>query len=324
MPNQYSHPWTKDEIKWLKEKYPYLTKNEVVKWGKEHNRTYKAIINQASAYGIKKIRPEDKINEKVLQRKIREANYFGNVQRQFYVRKAKIVIAGDNHCPFNNPKAEAELFQFLKEERPDIFVHCGDLIDFHEISNFRRTPNVPYGLKEEIEMGKEFFERVRGILPRAKIFYIEGNHEFRWRKFLIDYAFVFYDFFSLKLPDLLGLKKLKVNYVPLKPQANKFSHNFIQINDFYIGHFDKSLQNAGYTARWLRDTFSANVITGHVHRLGVSYKTYFNSVKLGAEVGCLCSLEPTYLSSPDWQNGFGELIIEKDKFRFFLFNILTN
>jgi hypothetical protein len=54
MPNQYSHPWTKEEIDWLKNEYPYLTKEEVVEWGKEHGRTYKAIIDQASALELKK------------------------------------------------------------------------------------------------------------------------------------------------------------------------------------------------------------------------------------------------------------------------------
>lgn len=323
MPNQYSHPWTKEEIEWLKNEYPYLTKEEVVEWGKEHRRTYKAIINQASALGVKKEDKKAKINDAILQRKIREANYFERVERKIILppkKLIKIAIAGDNHYPFNNPKAEKEFFEFLKEEKPDYYVHVGDLLDFHEISQFRRVPKVPYSFKEEIEMGKEFFERIRSLLPKVTIFYVEGNHEFRWRKYLIDYAFIFYDFVSLKLTELLNLKKLRVNYIPLKPQANKFSHNFVQMDDFYIGHFDKSLQNAGYSARWLRDAFSANIITGHTHKLGLSYKTYLTEIKIGAEVGCLCSLDPAYLSNPDWQNGWGLLVKENGKFNCFLYS----
>jgi UDP-2,3-diacylglucosamine pyrophosphatase LpxH len=320
--NQYNRGWSKEEIQWLKTEYPYLTKDEVVAWGKKHGRTYRAIINQASALGIKK---EDKLkfNDSKLQRKIQEASQIEPVNRFFSLgrrRLVKIVVAGDNHYPFNNPQAEADFFKFIASEKPEFFVHCGDLLDFHEISCFRRVPQVPYSLKEEIEMGKEFFERIRNLLPKITIFYVEGNHEFRWRKYLIDYAFVFYDFISLKLTELLNLKKLKVNYIPLKLQASKFSHNFIQIDGFYIGHFDKSLQNAGYSARWLRDAFSANIITGHTHRLGLSYKTYLTETKIGAEVGCLCSLEPAYLSNPDWQNGWAMIIKEGDKFNCFLYD----
>jgi predicted phosphodiesterase len=79
-------------------------------------------------------------------------------------------LQGDNHYPFNNPKVEKEFFEFLKEERPDYFVHCGDLLDFHEISYFRRVPKVPYSLKEEIEMGKEFLEKVRKFIAENNNF----------------------------------------------------------------------------------------------------------------------------------------------------------
>jgi len=317
-PNQYIGGWSQEELHWLKTQYPHLTKEEVVEWAKKHGRTYKAVINQASCLGIKKIRLNRNIDETLLQKKIQTANSFPKINRFIKLSETKlvkIVIAGDSHYPFNNPKAEKELFNFLRDEKPNFFIHIGDLIDFHEISYFRRVPNVPYSLKEELEMAKWFFSMVRSILPKSQIYYIEGNHEFRWRKYLIEYATVFYEFFSFKLPDLMQLKERKVIYIPLKSQANKFSHNFIRINDVYIGHFDKTLQNAGYTARWLRDTFASNIITGHTHRLALTYKTYFKDIKFGAEAGCLCDTEPSFISSPDWQNGWLELIWEKGKIR---------
>ncbi|MCM8808214.1 MAG: hypothetical protein NC926_09815, partial [Candidatus Omnitrophica bacterium] len=103
--------------------------------------------------------------------------------------------------------------------------------------------------------------------------------------------------------------------IPLKLQANKFSHNFMRINDILIGHFDKSLQNAGYTARWLRDFFGKSIITGHTHRLAITYKSFYNEIKFGVEAGCLCNLEPSYITSPDWIQGFVELRFENNKWQ---------
>jgi hypothetical protein len=41
---------------------------------------------------------------------------------------------------------------------------------------------------------------------------------------------------------------------------------------------------------WLKNEYPS-------HKLGLSYKTYLKETKVGAEVGCLCSLEPAYLSN---------------------------
>ena len=54
MANQHTHGWTTEEREWLKNNYPYLTREEIIKWCEKHNRSYKAVINQASYLGIKK------------------------------------------------------------------------------------------------------------------------------------------------------------------------------------------------------------------------------------------------------------------------------
>lgn len=326
--NQYNAPWTKEEMQWLREVYPFANRSQVMEWAKDHKRTIRAIVNKASYEGIKKVKKEKEIPifPPKIQKKISEVNnsllLFETQKKPLLVSKnTKIVIGGDNHIPFNDVRAENEFLAFLKEEKPEIVIHVGDLLDFYEISNFRRVPLTQTEIVDEIEEGTYFLEKIRNILPKAKIFYICGNHEFRFQKYLIDNAFVFYKVFALSLPELLRLKQLGVNFVPLRIQANKFSHNFIQINDILIGHFDKSLQNAGYTARWLRDFFGKSIITGHTHRLAITYKNFYNETKFGVEAGCLCNLEPSYVTSPDWAQGFVELRFENNKWQVFCWRI---
>jgi hypothetical protein len=55
MGNQYTSPYSKEEIKWLKEVYPKATVDEVRKFAQKHGRSYDAVINKVHKMGIKKI-----------------------------------------------------------------------------------------------------------------------------------------------------------------------------------------------------------------------------------------------------------------------------
>jgi hypothetical protein len=54
---------------------------------------------------------------------------------------------------------------------------------------------------------------VRRTLPRSRITWIEGNHEFRLRKYLIERAKELYSLPGLSVPDIFDLKRLDIEYV---------------------------------------------------------------------------------------------------------------
>src|SRR5205823_13908021 len=140
---------------------------------------------------------------------------------------------------------------FLRRERPDWLILNGDFQDFWEISSYDLTPRGGKDFKREIEIGKSILRSFRRSLPRARITWIEGNHEFRLRKYLIQNAKELYGLPGVSVPDIFDLKRLDIDYVPCHELATKFTDNFIRVGDLYVGHWDKVSKNAAYAAKLL-------------------------------------------------------------------------
>src|SRR3989442_1464224 len=98
------------------------------------------------------------------------------------------VIANDFHIPFHDERALLLFELFLRRERPDWLILNGDFQDFWEISNYDLTPRTGKEFRQEVEIGKKILRSLRRSLSRSRITWVEGNHEFRLRKYLIQNA----------------------------------------------------------------------------------------------------------------------------------------
>jgi predicted phosphodiesterase len=215
------------------------------------------------------------------------------------------VVANDFQVPFHDPKCLALLDRFLERERPDWLILNGDFQDFWEISSFDLVPRGEKRFLREIEIGKEILGTFRRILPRARITWIEGNHEFRLRKYLMRNARELYGLKALTMPELFRLKKLRIEYLPCHQSANKFTDNFVRVGDLYVGHWDTVAKQGGSAARLLVESKGVSVLQGHTHRFGAHARTTVDGrVLLGVENFCMCRRRAGYVSYPNWQQGF--------------------
>ena len=61
--------------------------------------------------------------------------------------------------------------------------------------------------------------------------------------------------------------------------------------------------------------YGGSMSHGHSHRLGMYLKTDSRGTIGAYEMGCLCGLNPEYVSGiPNWQQGFGVFNFDKDRF----------
>src|SRR6266852_1968195 len=127
-------------------------------------------------------------------------------------------------------------------------------MDFWEVSRFDLTPRGGKEFREEIADGKRILRSLRRTLPKTRITWIEGNHEFRLRRYLIQNARVLYGVPGLTVPELFSLKTLGIEYVACHPSASKFTDNFIRVGSLYVGHWDKVSMHGGYAAKNLVET----------------------------------------------------------------------
>lgn len=235
----------------------------------------------------------------------------------------KIIIVADFHVPFQDKRATQLFKNFLKDFCPDKLIIAGDLIDFWEVSHFNKIPKDPDSLQETLDNCHKLLKEFRALLPDTEIIYLEGNHEFRLKRYLMTKAPELYGLKNLSLENLLSLNSCRVQYRKIQELANKFQDNYIQIEDILIGHFDKANKHAAYTAKNLVQEKVSSVIQSHIHRIGMHIKNPVRGNYLkGIENGCMCELSPNYIKDPDWANGFTVLLHNPDKHKVFIYPIL--
>jgi predicted phosphodiesterase len=235
------------------------------------------------------------------------------------------VIANDFQVPFHDEKALLLFKLLLRRERPDWLILNGDFQDFWEISNYDLTPRSGREFRREIEIGKQILRSFRRTLPHARITWIEGNHEFRLRKYLIQNAKELYGLPGVSVPDIFDLAALKIDYVPCHELATRFTDNFIRVGGLYVGHWDKVSKNAGYAAKLLVEEKGVSLLQGHTHRFGVHARTMVDGrVLLGIENFSMCSRHQSYVSHPNWQLGFSVVYFRPSKSGVHWFPILID
>ncbi len=238
-------------------------------------------------------------------------------------RYQTVVIANDAQVPFHDKRALQLLMLFLRRERPDWLILNGDFMDFWEISTYDVTPRSKTEFVKEIEIGKRILRSFRKILPHARITWIEGNHEFRLRKYLIQNAPELYGMRGLSVPDLFSLEELSIEYVPCHKLATRFTDNFIRVGKLHVGHWDRVSKHAGYAAKQLVEDKGVSVLQGHTHRFGAHARsTVDGRVLLGIENFCLCSRRQSYINYGNWQLGFSVVYVHPRSGKFHWFPIL--
>ncbi len=229
------------------------------------------------------------------------------------------IVSNDWHIPYHDKKS-VELFLYVvKKLHPEIITINGDMLDFYKLSRFTQDPSTPYSLQSELDVGYNYLKRLRQDNPKATIYFIDGNHEYRLSKFLMDKAPELYGLRTANssqpvhsIDNLLRFGELNIKRIST---GNKESYLWYG-NTLMLGHFNKVNKHSGYTARHLLEDKHMSLVQGHTHRLGSSYKTVRignnkHRVIVAYENGCLCGLNPEYVLDPNWQQGFS--VIKKKR-----------
>ncbi len=106
-----------------------------------------------------------------------------------------VVAAGDFQFPFEDPEVYASFLTFLAAERPDRIVLTGDILDLTAVSAYDKDPRLGMPVQEELAHTHRRLAEIRASAgPEAQIFFLYGNHEARFSKWL-----------AKKTPELVGM-----------------------------------------------------------------------------------------------------------------------
>lgn len=216
------------------------------------------------------------------------------------VDRKRVLITSDWHAPFYDKHAFARLLYQIQLRKPHVILLNGDLIDFYPISTHLRHPSRQLSLQHELDCLAWLLRILREVAPRAEIYYLLGNHEQRFLKYLWRDRSELLPLRSLHLSHLLSLKPLKIQLVS-EPAL-------MLTKECVVTHGTLSRKRGGYTAHAMLDLFACSGMSGHTHRLARVHRRLPSGQTLTwCETGSLCQLRASYAPYPDWQHGYGWL-----------------
>lgn len=216
------------------------------------------------------------------------------------------VVLSDVHVPFQDRSVCSMALGFIREHRPAMLHLLGDIADCYSVSRFVKDPQRKEDLQEDLDTTAEFLREVRDAAPQARILFSEGNHEFRLRKYLASEARALAMLRALDLGRLLDMDGLKIEF--------RRHDQPYRIGSLLFTHGQLVRKWSGATGRAHFEKYGSCVIHGHTHRLGAFYHRDINDTYAAWENGCLCSLNPDYVTAPDWQHGWSVVWSQRDYF----------
>lgn len=215
------------------------------------------------------------------------------------------LVLSDVHIPFHNRKTVELAIKTAREYKAAGVLLNGDILDYHGISRFDRTPDdVRY--QAEITAGRQFFEYLRNELPRARIVYKGGNHEERLFLYLVRKAPELFGLDVLTTPALLQLDRHAVEYYEDRRVVKLGKLSVIH------GHEYPGASNPVNPARGLFLRAKSTALTSHFHQSSEHHEPTIGGKPMGAwSIGCACQLNPLWHPFSKWNHGYAMVRIYK-------------
>ncbi len=137
------------------------------------------------------------------------------------------VILPDIQYPDHDALAMSKIIKVIKDVQPNHILQIGDAIDFPQVARWNVGKAGAYAptLQKHIDGFKGLLTEIREAAPKAKITWLEGNHDLRIKDFVSSYAPALGTLRALEIENLFALSELGVKYVkgPLNVGTNTYA-----------------------------------------------------------------------------------------------------
>jgi len=181
------------------------------------------------------------------------------------VKLIKSLIIPDCHFPFVNQKAYDLCLEAGYDVDVDEVVILGDYGDFYCINSHGKRPGLSDLLEYEVDCVKKELTYLREMFPKAKIIFLQGNHEYRLERYIQNNAPELFGMLSCQ--KLFEVDKLKIHWIPYSP-AQKYAvggGKLLARHEPLAGTATATASKAGQS-----------VIYGHIHRIEESQVVHIN------------------------------------------------
>lgn len=186
---------------------------------------------------------------------------------------SKLLRAGiitDAHVPYEHKRRYSAMMNCFADAGLDGLYIIGDFADAYGLSaHGPRNPGVAESFKQEIDAVNKRLDEIDLLLPDKKKVYIEGNHEYRFERYLHNCAPALYGMIEIGV--LLGMTKRQgwhwVSYGPHQLE-------WVMGSKLYIKH-EPSTMSLNQMAK----EHGANLTFGHIHRIVEIYHRTIDGVQ---------------------------------------------
>lgn len=224
------------------------------------------------------------------------------------------VSFGDMHGCLMDKPAVAALLADIRRLGPDEIViggdmlECGGFLARHQPIGFVATSE--YSYQDDVEACNWFLDELIKAAPTAQIIYLEGNHEDRVERWIVDVVRAHgreADFLlALNGPQsLLRIHERGIVYVRRMEAENGLPPGWIKRGKMYFAH---ELGGGKTAATKAAANTAGNVTFFHTHQESAATQV-FPSVGIVKAFcpGCLCERQPLWRHSnpTNWSHGYG-------------------
>jgi predicted phosphodiesterase len=201
-----------------------------------------------------------------------------------------IGVISDLHIPNHRNKPLDIALQMFEAAKVNTILINGDLLDNTPFTKFQ-TPPDKKDAKKYLDKAELFLENLRARFPRARIIWLEGNHDYWYYQYLMRKAPELYGDAYYRLEERLHLADYKIEYLP---QAQYLMAGKLAICH---GHY---LLRGVFTpvsaARTILLKAKVPVLVGHCHITSEHTRTNLHGeIMTTWSTGCLCTLTPDYM-----------------------------
>lgn len=232
--------------------------------------------------------------------------------------------------PIHDEAAIAVALAIVADENPDMVVLHGDNADLCEFGKYRFTDAFAQTTQATIHRLTTFGEQLRQAAPRARIVWLEGNHEARLPNYIADNARGAFGLTRgkleaepgdrwpvLSLPHLCHFDHLGIEYLAGYPA------NDLWLNDNVRAIHGNKVDSKGVTGTKYLDAEKQSTYYGHIHRRELAQRTrttrFGPRTSTARSFGCLCRIDGVVpstnggidlfgrpvASAENWQQGLG-------------------
>ena len=193
------------------------------------------------------------------------------------------LVLSDHQARFNDPYTEEAVLKFEEDLHPDVVFLAGDVFDFAALSTYRKTLFEEASLQTDLDAGRGVLARQRQTNPGSRIVLIEGNHEERLTRYLLDKAPALAESVELSIPNFLRVGDYGVEYVGPYGMGEEW-------HGLFIHHGTRVRGESAFSAKAEYLEAGTSGVSGHTHRLGSYYYTDRTGPHAWYENGCMCNV----------------------------------